>query len=62
MNRVIKFRGLNPKTNEFVYGDLIQTTENKTRIIGFKNYITNAENQSYVDYNVLVDEILINKK
>lgn len=56
MNRIIKFRGLNPKTNEFVYGDLIQTPENKTRIIGFNNYITKDELQSYVDYNVLVDE------
>lgn len=56
MNRTIKFRGLNPKTNEFVYGDLIQTPENKTRIIGFNNYITKDEYQSYVDYNVLVDE------
>jgi len=56
MNRIIKFRGLNPKTNEFVYGDLIQTPENKTRIIGFNNYITKDEYQSYVDYNVLVDK------
>jgi uncharacterized phage protein (TIGR01671 family) len=56
MNRIIKFRGLNPKTNELVYGDLIQTPENKTRIIGFNNYITKDEYQSYVDYNVLVDE------
>jgi uncharacterized phage protein (TIGR01671 family) len=56
MNRTIKFRGLNPKTNELVYGDLIQTPENKTRIIGFNNYITKDEYQSYVDYNVLVNE------
>lgn len=56
MNRIIKFRGLNPKTKEFVYGDLIQTPENKTRIIGFNNYITKDEYQSYVDYNVLVDK------
>lgn len=56
MNRIIKFRGLNPKTNEFVYGDLIQTPENKTRIIGFNNYTIKDELQSYVDYNVLVDK------
>lgn len=56
MNRTIKFRGLNLKTNEFVYGDLIQTPENKTRIIGFKNYTIKDELQSYVDYNVLVDK------
>ena len=56
MNRIIKFRGLNPKTKELVYGDLIQTPENKTRIIGFNNYITKDEYQSYVDYNVLVNE------
>jgi len=56
MNRTIKFRGLNPKTKGFVYGDLIQTPENKTRIIGFKLGVTEEEYQSYVDYNVLVDE------
>ena len=59
MNRTIKFRGLNPKTNEFVYGDLIQTPENKTRIIGFNNYTIKDELQSYVDYNVLVDKVSI---
>jgi uncharacterized phage protein (TIGR01671 family) len=56
MKRIIKFRGLNPETKGFVYGDLIHTPENKTRIIGFKDYITKDENQSYKDYNVLVDK------
>jgi uncharacterized phage protein (TIGR01671 family) len=50
MLRNIKFRGLDKKTNQFVYGDLIQTPDNTCRIIGF----TNESSGDYKDFNLHV--------
>ena len=48
MDRLIEFRGLNKKTNEWVYGDLIHTPERTKRIIWFE---LKGEMPLDVDYN-----------
>lgn len=50
MLRNIKFRGLDKKTNQFIYGDLIQTPDKTFRIIGFSNESPN----DYKDFNLHV--------
>jgi uncharacterized phage protein (TIGR01671 family) len=48
MDRLIEFRGLNKKTNDWVYGDLIHTPEKTKRIIWFE---LKGEIPLDVDYN-----------
>jgi uncharacterized phage protein (TIGR01671 family) len=48
MDRLIEFRGLNKKTNKWVYGDLIHTPERTKRIIWFE---LKGEIPLDVDYN-----------
>lgn len=54
MSRIVKFRGLDKKTNEFVYGDLINTPEKTKRIIWFELKGELPLDVDYKSFNKLV--------
>ena len=54
MSRTVKFRGLDKKTNEFVYGDLINTPEKTKRIIWFELKGELPLDVDYKSFNKLV--------